>query len=367
MNELIEVSTGTGKKILSPIEKLPRDLHRYSIFNYLPDEGLYRLSQASNAMYAEYKAPLLERAGKKLLTHIVRAEEALALEMISANLTLLLHTSEATDYSNRTYRGYTPFQAALLCHDVTLWKKMGLYFDRLPDGQMEKTRQFKKIFPILTGIRQRTAYDFNVLTQAITNSSAEDIGAALQKKQNDTAICKDLNQFRTDFKALAMQETFFNPSHLIRALKVYNEQFNNWSTAKRDLFWNQVIGYTERFLPACLAQLFVQGFDPIVKDQELLERSLKFKCNRGSFFPLFDSSDLGFDFGVTSNFNGLGVQVKSSTSAYIDIRFLIFQLCKVFQANESELDLLNRSVQVAGESITDNDTLTSRPCCCTIS
>lgn len=210
MNKLTKVSKGTGKKTLSSIKNLDTLLYRYSLFNYVPDE-VYSLSQTSKAMYAECKLPL---AGKKLLSHIVRAEEALALKMINANPELLLYTSEATDYSNRTYSDYTPFQTALLCHDVTLWKKMEPYFDRLPGGQREKAKQVKILFP--TGILQRTAYDFNVLTQTITHSSVADINAALQKKQNDTAICNALNQFRSNFKALTMQETFFNPSHLIK-------------------------------------------------------------------------------------------------------------------------------------------------------
>ncbi len=302
MNELI------GKKILSPIEKSPTELHHYTIFNHLPDEDLYRLSQTSPAMYAACKAPLQESAMKKLLFYVVRAEEALALKMLRANPNLLLYTSEATDYSNRTYRGYTPFQAALLCHDVTLWQKMEPYFDRLTDGQTEKAKQFNALFP--EGIPQGTPYDFSVLIQTITTSSAADIDAALKKTQNDTAICNALNRFRSDFKALAMQETFFNPSHLIRALKVYDEQFDNWSWAKRDLFWRQAIGYTERFLPACLAQAFIQGLYFIVEEQKPLVRSLKFKYDNGSYYPLVDSSGLGFDFGIYGR-SGVGAAVHA--------------------------------------------------------
>jgi hypothetical protein len=243
-------------------------------------------------MYDAYTTSLRER----LLSHIVRAEEALALKMIRANLKLLLHTSEATDYSNRTYRGYTPFQAALLCHDVALWKKMEPYFDRLTDGQAEKAKQFNALSP--EGIPHGTPYDFSDLIQTITNSSAADIDAALNKTQNDTAICNALNHFRCDFTALAMQETFFNPSHLIKALEVYNEQFPNWSWEQRDLFWRQVIGYTERFLPACLAQAFIQGLYYIVEEQQPLVRSLKFKHDSDALYPLLDSSGLGFDFGI---------------------------------------------------------------------
>ena len=317
MNELIEVSKGTGKKIVSPIEKFPTELYHYSIFNYLPDEDLYRLSQTSPAMYAECKEPLQARARKKLLFYVVRAEEALALKMLRGNPNLLLYTSEATDYSNRTYRGYTPFQAALLCHDVTLWKKMEPYFDRLTDGQAEKAKQFNALFP--EGIPQGTPYDFSVLIQTITTSSAADIDAALEKTQNDTAICNALNHFRGDFKALAMHETFFNPSHLISSLNVYNEQFYNWSLAKRDLFWRQIIGYTQRFLPAGFAQVLVQGIYSIVEDQKPLVRSLQFKYDNGSYYPLVDSSGLGFDFAIGESW-GLGSPVRCARASWAPAR-----------------------------------------------
>ena len=298
MNERIEVSNGTGEKILSPMEKLHTNLHRYSIFNYLPDEGLYRLSQTSHTMYAECKSLLLllERERQKLVSHIVKAEEEQALAMIRANPKILLYASKAIDYSGRLYNNYTPFQAALLCHDVTLWKKMELYFDGLPDGQTKKAKQFNELFP--EGIPRGAPYDFSVLIQTITTSSEADIAAALQKIQNDTALCNALNHFRHDFNTLSMQETFFNPSHLMRALKIYIEQFANWSWAKRDLFWRQVIGYTERFLPACFAQAFIQGIYSIVQEEQPLERSLMFKYDGGSYFPLVDSSGLGFDFGI---------------------------------------------------------------------
>src|SRR3990167_10829340 len=152
------------------------------------------------------KGPLQEIASKKLLTHVVRAEEELALKMISANLRLLLYPSEAIDYSKRHYNNYTPFQVALLCHDVTLWKKMEPYFDRLENGQAAKANQFNALFP--QGIPEQMPYDFRDLTQAITQSSPADIDAALQKIQNNTAICNALNKFRSDFTAVAMRETF---------------------------------------------------------------------------------------------------------------------------------------------------------------
>lgn len=300
MNELIEVSKGTGKKILSSIEKLPTALHHFGIFPFLSDADLYNIAVTSRERLGNYRGSpsriKQKEASHQLLTHVVKGEEEQALAMLAANPGLLLFASNATDYSGRTYNNYTPFQAALLCHDVTLWKKMEPYFDRLPNGREEKARQFNAIFP--ESIPHQRPYDFSALAETITHSSAADINAALQKIQNDTEICEALNHFRSDFTALAMQEMFFNPLHLIKAFNVYKEQFDNWSWGQRDLFWRQVIGYTERFLPACFAQAFVQGLYSIVEEHTPLVRSFKFKYNNDFYFPLVDSHALGFDFGA---------------------------------------------------------------------
>jgi hypothetical protein len=72
------------------------------------------------------------------------------------------------------------------------------------------------------------------------------------------------------------------------------------------LFWQQVIGYVQRFMPANYAQAFCEGLDNTNKKlQESTPqgRSLKFeKYHAGrwvptDFYPLFGSR-LGFDFAM---------------------------------------------------------------------
>lgn len=297
MHNKAEASGSQNRKRLSRIEALPTAVHHLGLFSFLSEQDLGNLAQASKALQQDYSnSPSRIKASEKLLTHIVKAEEEQALAMIDANPTLLLYASNAIDYSNRLYSNQTPFQAALLCHDVTLWKKMEPYFERPSNGEGEKTRQFNALFP--QGIPERRPYDFSALAQIITNSAEADINAALQKTQNNTEICQALNHFRDDFTALSMQEMFFNPSHLLEALKIYSEQFDSWSWGQRNLYWRQVIGYTQRFVPACFAQAFVQGLYCVVEEKQPLARSLKFKYDDGSYFPLRASSGLGFDFGI---------------------------------------------------------------------
>ncbi|HAT1924276.1 TPA: hypothetical protein JAZ42_14050 [Legionella pneumophila] len=82
----------------------------------------------------------------------------------------------------------TPFQAALLAHNVDLWEKMEIYFGKLPDGQAEKARQFKEVFP--NGMPAQKPYDFSKLVQVITNSTPGDIQAAREKRPNNTPLCR---------------------------------------------------------------------------------------------------------------------------------------------------------------------------------
>lgn len=279
------------------IANLPVELYRENLFNYLSDQDLHRLFSTSRTMAGVCQSTLQERKDKKLqklLSHIVKSEVVEALNMIRAYPQFLYYSSEATDYSNRHYKGYTPFQVALLCHNVVLWKQMELIFQMLPNGRADMARQAYAIFP--EGVPKPAPFNFNPLIEVITNSLQADIDAALQKTQNDTALCRALTQFRCDFTALSLSESFFNPMHLIVALNIYNTRGEIWTLGQLDLFWQQVIGYTQRFVPACYAQVFVQGLWCI--SQNPLEFKLKFKNNDGSYFPLDDSSGLGFDFAI---------------------------------------------------------------------
>ncbi|HAU1638870.1 TPA: hypothetical protein JBJ29_10995 [Legionella pneumophila] len=180
------------------------------------------------------------------------------------------------DYSGRQF-DVTPFQAALLAHNVDLWEKMEIYFGKLPDGQAEKARQFKEVFP--NGMPAQKPYDFSKLVQVITNSTPGDIQAAREKRPNNTPLWQALENFRNEFTALSMKEKYFNPQHLIEAFNVYAQQYSLWSWEQLSLFWCQIIGYSQRFLPEPYVRILYQGCEQVI-------------------FSLQPSSGLGFDFGV---------------------------------------------------------------------
>ena len=115
-----------------------------------------------------------------------------------------------------------------------------------------------------------------------------------------SALGQAIKAFREDFTATSMKETFFNPQHLIEAFNVYVQQYNSWDVNQLCLFWSQVIGYIQRFLPSCYAQAFCQGLYDVAENKKPHGRSLKFENDSQLYFPLADSSGLGFDFGIYS-------------------------------------------------------------------
>src|SRR3990167_1899865 len=121
---------------------------------------------------------------------------------------------------------------------------------------------------------------------------------ARRKPANELTLMETLNRFREQFTQKSHHEIVFNPQHLLRAFEVYLTQFDGWDWNKRDLFWRQLIGFVQRFLPACDAQAFAQGIYYLTEENEALRRSFDFRYGGGSFYPVdFNScSSLGFDY-----------------------------------------------------------------------
>lgn len=283
------------------------------VFFPLPDEMLVHIassldnkdkaiwSRTSRGFHQFFQKDLEKAAIEKLNPHVLRGEESDALSMIASYPARLCSRGTAHDYSGRPFNDVTPFQAALLSHDVVMWTKIEPFFNKLPNGQAEKARQFKELFP--NGFPEQTPYDFNALIQTIINSSDTDVQRLLNNPFDTTSeLGQAMQTFRDEFTTTSMKETFFNSQHLIKALDIYCEKYSSWSMNQRCLFWNQVIGFSQRFLPAYYAQVFCQGLYKVAEDGNPLTRSLQFDNHFDNhsinFFPLKPSSDLGFQFGV---------------------------------------------------------------------
>lgn len=336
-------SAGPNEDSLS-LKDLPVEIHE-QIAKYLPAGDLLRMTQTSKLMFFYYNN-LLQ---KRLLSHIVKGEEAQALEIIEGRPGLLLMRSDATDYSGRCYKGFTAFQAALLCHDVTLWKKIMPYFDKLDNGKEEKVKQFKELFP--EGIPEQKPYDFSSLNAVFVRSSDDDIKAAINKEDNTTEIYQALKDFRKNFRDLAIKELFFNPSHLLKASTFFLELQDE----RRLLYTHRVMGYIQRFLPACYAQAFCQGIYSIVNNRKPLERSLvikhldPFKFDESPpkenektvyFYPLGGPAD---DFAIYGTYPG----EFHATSANDTITVIFSCVAGAVSGARDEYSALNTDCQVA--------------------
>jgi hypothetical protein len=229
----------------------------------------------------------------------LRKSEAL-LQAAQANPSLLetLLTEKVTviDYSRRKVKQKTAFQAALCAMDDELCAMLAKY---MPKEEM--ARQYQEIFPEGHDAyyQKQTPIDFSQIVEAISQSSNADVQKAISLElPNPTVLWSGLEQFRADFTQRSSQETVFNPQHLLKAFELYVSQFDMWSCEQRDLFWRQVVGFVQRFLPANIAMDFAQNL--LIREWHG-RRARSFSCPFGSdaiFPPSFDSfSGLGYEFG----------------------------------------------------------------------
>lgn len=240
-----------------------------------------------------------------LLVHVVKAEQKEAEEIIKTNPMLLLSKGRVVDYSGRSIEG-TAFQMALGAEDVKyhaneecMAEMIQRYLKELPNGESEIQTQIQEQFPEGWEVKEneRSKNDLAALKKVVN---------AIAKSKEGDACEAALEEFRKYLKPEGVITTgkHFNAQLLVEAFKLYDKNYNrfgDYDSPKNILCWRKVIGYIQRFLPANYAQVFSQGFYPIVESDEKLNRSLKFRHkNNLSFFPLdtYPSSRLGFDFAV---------------------------------------------------------------------
>ncbi|WP_152571640.1 hypothetical protein [Legionella norrlandica] len=238
----------------------------------------------------------------ELVQYIVYEDFTKSQALLKANPssleTLLKEKVTVIDYSRRKAKQKTAFQAALCAMDDELCAMLAKY---MPEEEM--ACQYQEIFR--EGhekyYQEQTSFDFSQIVETISQSSDTDIQKAISLEiPNDTLLWRNLERFRVDFTKRSFQEAVFNPQHLINAFELYDSQYDDWSWNQKNLFWRQVIGYVQRFLPANIAMDFAQGLYGRVENKEKPARSVKFKYGKGSIFPLaFDSfSGLGYEYAI---------------------------------------------------------------------
>lgn len=278
------------------------------IDSFIPDKkskAAYSLScKTTHQLFQPDLDTLAKPLVAKLLQHVVYGQKAEVEEMLKKNPGLLNWEGEVEDYSGRTIRG-TALKIALGAEDVSINGKdeemvemIKRYLKTLSNGEEEIAKQQKEQFPEgwEEKEKERAKNDsaaLHKIVSAIGNSKAgEDCETALE-------------EFRNYLKPKDIITTgkHFNVQLLVEAFKLYDRnysRFGDFGSRKNHLFWCKVIGYIQRFLPACYAQAFCDTFYSVVKMREPLSRDLQL-INIDSYFYPLDSNPsfrLGYHFGV---------------------------------------------------------------------
>jgi TPR repeat protein len=242
----------------------------------------------------------------------VKGEQDLAEEMIKENVSLLFKSGKATDYSGRTLEG-TALQMALGAQDVAvgngyfsgkcMTEMIIAYLKKYAEPEIK--RQYDLQFPPGWEKEEKKRSQID----------SERLGDVIQTicKSEEEKECQEALQTFRDFltpKNVIRTGYHFNQKLLLEAFQLYQKNFHRFDDLdswKNKLIWSQVIGYIQRFLPACDAQALCQGLYPLmIEESECseaeLNRSLKlgwYSTGSTSFFPLPSSpSGLGYEWAV---------------------------------------------------------------------
>jgi len=284
-----------------------RDVLEVNVYPRLSTRDLMSLS-GSCRLFNELT--LRTRKSSELMKRVICGEETRAESILESapylSLSRISKDRQTTDPSGQLITGLTPFQAALCAGDVEMCQMMEPYIDQLKNGREVRQIQFREIFPqgLEESVRSQklaaSAFDFRPIVNAITSATDLDVKAVLEKRDNGSVLCETLDIFRKAFKQCVTDELVYNPYYLLRVFEIYDEQSDIWGGDKRHLFWRNVIGFVERFMPVCYAQAFARGIYYIVEEDVALARSLNLRFGGESLYPLnFDFPiGLGFDYAL---------------------------------------------------------------------
>jgi len=182
----------------------------------------------------------------------------------------MLERGDTISYAGKKFENKTAYQIALCEGDEVMAEKMrDNYLVANPEnGPAILEAQFNEVFPRGYAAhleeQKQSADEFeqnylNPLIEAFEKATMDDLQAALEKRATNSELCQKLKEFRAAFEALSQRENVYNPNHL---LKLFDNQKVEWWRTKfggnhglyLDLFWRQVIGWEERFMPANYAQ-----------------------------------------------------------------------------------------------------------------
>ncbi len=268
-----------------------------------PDKGMMHGSEALES-YMQYYLNLI-------LNHIVRGEQKEAEQIIIKYPQCLYIEGEVSDYSKRRIRG-KPLQVALGAGDVDVDQQRAggmvemiirILSDR-PNGKEEIAKQVNEQFPEK---QKKIEQQENINDLAALKKVVKAIEDNTDKNYKD-ALDEFHIYLQSKTDCVHTKGNHFNEQLLIEAFKLHNKKYTQFGEmtgqSKSNLFWVKVIGFIQRFLPACDAQAFCQDTSSIMKHGEPLCRSLQMRYSENyTFFPLDSRPNyrLGFNYAIGEN------------------------------------------------------------------
>jgi hypothetical protein len=258
-----------------------------------------------------------KHALQSLLKAVAEGDEEFAKKIVTSRPELILVSAgTATDLSGREINGLTPLQAAICAGDVDMVSMItAVLQQKLEDRKtlcfdpgIEIHRQVAAIYPdgidAVDAQQQTKAQEFNNsvllnilnIINAATEQQVEFELNNPRENNPDSPLNVSLHNFRAQFTTTSNEETIFNPYYLLAALEFYSDQYgadnDTWNRA--DLFWRQIVGYVQRYLPACYLQ--AQADDDFPIRETLTRRVFSVEHNPHAQLRLVDGDldDLGY-------------------------------------------------------------------------
>jgi hypothetical protein len=325
---------------IAPILQMPHAVFHTHLAPCLETVSLNHLIRGS--LYAQKltQSELDQRALKKLFLYILDGNAAAVKQILKINPRLAVVKFESANTAERIIankagqlikiQGKTAYQLALGEKDTELAGILKAYIVKVKDeneasaqfyaqfpGGSQKEIEEKRWAPIFTQLNQ--------LSLAIKDAEVGDIISSAHPEyklivKSESRIDIALNQFRflidAALKEAVTSGEHFNSDLLLHAFKIYYDHFkdffgNNKSSPQALLFWQQVIGFIQRIMPANYVQAFCNGlYDTYEKLQKnspqgrLLEYNIDYLNDEGHicrksnpFYPL-SVSELGFSFAI---------------------------------------------------------------------